>query len=454
MNRTLRETVAPSYLFSCLILGGSGQGVWTNALLQLAGVAILAWAAASASEQPLSRAAQRILLIAILALALILLQLIPLPPALWSGLGGRSRIASDYALLGLRVPALPLSLMPQETLRALFASIPPLAMLVAIVRLRAYRRAWLAAALICGTFAGILLGAIQVASSDPTASPWYLYPETSFGFAVGFFANANHMATLLIITLPFLAALLVSARGGDRQRFAAVLTMIAGAALIVAVGLLLNRSLAGYLLILPVIAASALIAMPARSRLRQWMMLAAGLCLLGALGVLQSSAIRSGSIHQEAASSVESREAILGTTLAATRDFLPFGSGVGSFRRVYSLYEDHATVDTVYANHAHNDYAELALETGIAGVFLVLLFLIWWGGAVWRVWRSVEAHPYGRAASIASAAILAHSIVDFPLRTAAIASCFAMCIGLLAARRASPPHNPGDLRATRHVTIK
>ena len=104
--------------------------------------------------------------------------------------------------------------------------------------------------------------------------------------------------------------------------------------------------------------------------------------------------------------------------------------------------------------HAHNDYAELALETGVPGIFIMLLFLAWWGGAVWRVWRSVEAGPFARAASIASAAILAHSLVDFPLRTAAISACFGMCLALLADRRAPPPADASDLRPTRHFVFR
>jgi O-antigen ligase len=450
--RGLRDAAAPVYLLLCLILGGSVQGVWANMMLQLAGVAILAWAAAAA--QPLSRSARHLLILILIGLAVMLLQLIPLPPSIWAGLGGRGAVASGYAVLGFPMPALPLSLTPYESLGSLLTLIPPLAMLAALVRLRAYRRPWLAAALVAGTFASILLGAMQVASSDPTASPWYLYPETNFGAAVGFFANANHLATLLIITLPFLAALLVSARGRNAQRYTAFLTMIAGAALVVAVGVVLNQSLAGYVLVVPVIAASALILMPARSGLRRWTMLLAGLFLLGALGVMESTSIRQGSIQNEAATSVESREEILSTTAAAIGDFMPFGSGVGSFRKVYSLYEDQDAVTPIYVNHAHNDYAEIVLEMGLPGAALILLFLAWWVRAVWRVWRSAEAGPYARAASIASAAILAHSIVDFPLRTAAIATCFAMCLGLMASRRAPPPQEPGDLRPTRHVVIK
>lgn len=454
MASRAREAVAPLYLFLCLLLGGSAQGIWTNLLLQLLGVAFIAWAAAARSEEPLARPARRLFALALLALCLVALQLVPLPPSLWASLGGRRNIADGYVLLGIQIPSFPLSLTPHETLSSLFALIPPLAMLCVLLRLRAFRPSWLAVALVTGTFSGILLGALQVASSDPFNSPWYLYAENSFGYAVGFFANVNHMATLLVITLPFLAALLAAARGRNIQRYSAMVAIMAGAALVVAVGIVLNQSLAGYLLALPVMAGSALILMPARSPLRRWAMLLAGLCLIGALGALESTSIRTGSISKEAESSVGSRETILATTLAAARDFLPLGSGFGSFRRVYPLYEDHDQVDSTYVVHAHNDYAEVVLEGGIPGMVLLLLFLAWWGAAAWRAWRSAESGPYGRAASVASAAILAHSLVDFPLRTAAIGTCFAMCLALLADRRVPQVADKDDLRPTRHVTFK
>ena len=53
-------------------------------------------------------------------------------------------------------------------------------------------------------------------------------------------------------------------------------------------------------------------------------------------------------------------------------------------------------------------------------------------------------------ASGASAIILAHSVVDFPLRTAAISTCFAMCLALLAERR-PPRRDASDLRLARHI---
>jgi O-antigen ligase len=141
------------------------------------------------------------------------------------------------------------------------------------------------------------------------------------------------------------------------------------------------------------------------------------------------------------------------TTLAATKEFLPLGSGLGSFRRVYPLFENPDTIVPTIVNHAHNDYAELALETGLPGIGLIVLFLIWWAAAARRAWTSSDASDFARAASIASAAILVHSLVDYPLRTAAISTIFAMCLALLVQRRAPARAEKADLRPTRHLSF-
>jgi len=450
-----RQLVAPLYLVMCLLLGGSVQGAWSNMLIQLVGIAIIAWAAADTTQEALLSPARQLLGIGILAIAVIALQLIPLPSSLWPMLGGRTALAQGYAVIGVPLPSLPLSLTPYMTFAALLTLIPPLAMFCAIVRLRAYSATALAVALLAGTIAGILLGALQVTSADPTTSPWYLYEETNTGVATGFFANANHMATLLVITLPFLAALLASARRANMQRYSALLALVSGAALVIVVGLVLNGSLAGYALTLPVLAVSALIVMPAKSAFRRLAIVLGALMTVGALAALATSSIRTGgALNQDASTSVQSRQEILATTFSALPHFMPMGSGVGSFRDVYPLYEDPDQVSTVYVNHAHNDYAELALETGIPGIIVLALFFLWWGGAVLRVWSSVEAGPYARAASIASAAVLIHSIVDFPLRTAAISVSFAMCLALLADRRTPVAADKSDLRPTRHVVMR
>ena len=101
---------------------------------------------------------------------------------------------------------------------------------------------------------------------------------------------------------------------------------------------------------------------------------------------------------------------------------------------MYPQYEDPAAVNSTFVNHAHNDYLEIALETGIAGVLLVAAFLLWWSCAV-PIWRSAAVDRYALAGSIASAAILVHSLVDYPLRTAALSAIMAASLALMARPR-------------------
>lgn len=446
-----RTMVAPAFLFACLVLGGSAQGIWQNAMLQLAGLGIIAWAALDRPEAPLANSARQLLLIGIAAIGVVLLQLVPLPASVWSGLGPRAEIAEGYSALGLPVPSEPLSLVPAATLDSLLWLIPPLAMFCAMVRLKAYRPVWLAMALVTATLISIALGALQVASSGGgELSHWYLYPETSLGRAVGFFANADHLATLLLVTIPFLVATIAAARSASAQRYSAAVAVALGLGVVIVVGLALNGSLAGYGLAVPVLAASLLIVIPAQSRLRIWLLGATALLVIGAVTALETTSIGAGKIGEHATSSVQSRAEILATTSRAIGEFVPFGSGLGSFDRVYPLYEQPTQVNRTYVVHAHNDYAEIILELGIAGLLLILAFLAWWGLAVWRVWRTAESGPFARAGAIASAAMLVHSLADFPLRTAAIAVCFAMSLALLADGRAAAPKEVRELRKRRH----
>ena len=228
-----RSAVAPAYLLCCLVLGGSAQGIWQNMVLQLLGVAIIVWAAAWPCGDRFPAPARFLLLLAIAAIAVVVLQEIPLPPSIWAH-GVRAHVIEGYRLLGREVPPLPISLTPYESLGTLLCMIPPLAMFCAIVRLKAFRPSWLAASLLIGAAGAIALSALQVARRGGEGA-WYPYSETNLGVGVGFFANANHMADLLVIAIPFLAAIGTAGRSRNIQRNSALLA--------VAVALLLVLSL-------------------------------------------------------------------------------------------------------------------------------------------------------------------------------------------------------------------
>ena len=80
------------------------------------------------------------------------------------------------------------------------------------------------------------------------------------------------------------------------------------------------------------------------------------------------------------------RETIIRTTGKVINDYLPFGSGLGSFAEVTRLYESPKTVNEDNFIHVQPDgFAEVALELRIPGVLLILLFLAWWAKAVFAV---------------------------------------------------------------------
>ena len=445
----LRAGVAPTYLFLCLLLGGSAQGIWANAFLRLAAIAIIAWALIGRRDGPLPRATRQLLTLVGLALALVAIQLSPLPASVWFSLPGRGQFMHDFGLLGVDPGALPLSLAPYASIETLLALLPPLGMLAAMIGLRGYSASWLAAAPIAGTVGGVLLGVLQVTSGNPLTSPWYLYPQSNFGVATGFFANSNHMATLLLVSIAFIAALgaTVRERAKDVRMQSAVMAVVGGGLVVVVLGLVLNGSLAGYGLGLPVILASLLMLLGARTRFAPAGLMVVGLGSLVAIGLLWTNPVGRGAV-----TSVSSRQAISANSVELVREFGPVGSGLGTFDQVYRLGEDPAAVDRYYINHAHNDYLELALEMGLPGILLMLAFLAWWGFSVWQMLRSPAADYFAMAGAIGSAAILLHSAVDYPLRTAAMGAVLATCLVLVIQSRRTAKSD-SDLRPTRHVVV-
>ncbi len=309
MGAVIRKGVAPAYLLLCLVLGGSAQGVWANAILQALAIAIIAWAMLARQTEPTPRAARQLGVIVALGLLLVAIQLVPLPPSLWTVLPGRAPIADGFALLGIVPGWLPLSLSPYDSIATVLTLLPPLAVLTATIKLGG-RASWLALVVVAVTAGAVVLGAVQVASTNPAQSPWYFYPHSNFGVATGFFANGNHMATLLLVAIPFVAAL-ASAAGKwteDPRKRAAVWAVVASALVMILVGVALNGSLAGFGLAVPVtIASLLLIVRPRRSWVRS-AALALGLVSLVSFILLVASPLNKRFVAEGAATSLSTRQ--------------------------------------------------------------------------------------------------------------------------------------------------
>jgi len=447
-TRRAASIIVAAYLLLCIVLGGSAQGVWGNLALQLLGIFLLVLAAALPVAERPARPAIAFFALLLLGLGIVAIQLVPLPMATWRLLPGRDSVADGLSVLGYGSPALPISLAPYNSVMTLFAIIPAIAMFIATVRLAPSAR-WLALSVLIGTVFSIFLGALQVQGGRESWA--YLYRITNVG-AVGFFANQNHMATLLLVSIPTAAAILGSAKMGPKSSAGRYATGAAILALIL-VGIGLNGSLAAFGLVLPVLIASVLL-LPGTVRWRRLALPASLAALLAAGALIASAPIAAASFQAEASTSVGSRAAIWKVTTEAIAETFPVGTGLGSFAQIYRQFEPSDRVTSEYVNHAHNDYLELALELGLPGVILVSLFLLWWAIMAVRIWTSHSSTVFGRAATIATAAILTQSAVDFPLRTAAISAIFAASLAIMARQLdGERTAATGDFARSRHVKL-
>ena len=105
------------------------------------------------------------------------------------------------------------------------------------------------------------------------------------------------------------------------------------------------------------------------------------------------------------------------------RFFPVFGSGLGAFWATYWPYQTNATYE--FWRHAHNEYLQWAVETGLLGV----LILPW---VIVRLHRAVTFTPEAREAALAAlAAFGIQAFLDFPIRIPANAAVF-FCVLALA----------------------
>jgi O-antigen ligase len=295
----------------------------------------------------------------------------------------------------------------------------------------------------------LLIGFLQV--SQGTGSDLRFYAITNPSEPVGFFANRNHFAALLYVTLVFTGVLL---SGFGAYRPSALNTghtvlLILTAMLLIGIlsGIALARSRAGMMLTFVAIAGIFVLHWPSASKLGRSatspigstprILVAALVC--GVLLAMQFGMHRAMS-RFEADPFSDLRTSLSPATVALALENLPSGAGLGSFEQAYAVAEANADLFNGYANRAHNDWAEFLLETGLPGAIAGGLFLIWLAGRIASLWSeprhesSTLAVMLTRGACLIVILLLIHSVVDYPLRTTALSSIFAVAAALLLPR--------------------
>jgi O-antigen ligase len=431
--------LAPLFLVVTFILGGGARAdIMSLVFLRPLAAIFLGIGLLNLSRVDIER--HKLLFGCLIALGILaLVQLIPLPPALWHQLPGHQIVHETDAMLGLGGVWRPISLAPNGTLNALLALMVPAAFLVHVAKLDTAGIRRLLVIAICLGLLSAVIGIAQAVGSS--GGGLYFYKITNQGFAVGLFANRNHQAVMLACLFPMLAAYAsFPTKVAANAKMRLILVLLAGVALIPL--LLITGSRLGVVVgALGILSARWVYRTPEaqgvprrESKRKNYTPLALAIAVLAlvALTALLAQVSVFGRFAEASDALTDVRFRVWQPIMDAMWVFFPFGSGLGSFAEVYKIYEPAELLRTRYLNHAHNDLLEVLLTGGLAGLAIILVVTASLARSALRTVRPTEGNkgilPLNRMGVVILVMLALASLVDYPLRTPSLA-----CIFILAA---------------------
>ena len=446
----LKAAIVPGLLILFCVFGGaSGESYNVHALLLMLCGVICAIATLNLRWEQIPTSAKWLIGFLLGYTLLGLFHLLELPIGVWNLFGGRETIKEGWEVLELKPAFETLSMTPTRTFNALVYVLVPFAALLLLLRL-GWRAVvaflpWTIVGL--GAF-GAFLGLAQVLM--PEDAGLYIYQNTNVGLPVGLFANVNHQASFLLMSLAFSAVLIGDLRSREKTSDIdmAKRILIGLCTVLQFLGVLTAGSVAGYLLLVPTLAMMFLIVQSQRREFKIIRLAIPAMIIIPMIMLVayspQLSNLGVTSIENDGPTS---RVGIFEIGLSVLREHIWLGGGLGSFEPLFKAYEDPETVGLVFANHAHNEYLQWAIETGLIGLALLVVFLGWLMRQLFSVWRAGGDRTVRtrRAAAAAISVVLLHSVVDYPLRSPSILFFASICVVLLIL----PQRRPGGADATR-----
>jgi O-antigen ligase len=360
------------------------------------------------------------------AFALTALHLIPLPPHIWQALPGRQIIADIDAMAGLKDIWRPLTMFPEGTWNAFYALTVPLAALLLAAQLNqrdvVRLLVWVTAlSLVTG-----LVGVLQAAGSG--IGLYHLDPVNA-----GLFANRNHQAAMLACLFPMLGALAMSGSLfsiGERS----VLIVSAAVKIMLVPLILVTGSRMGMVIAVIAFIYTGTISLwqvvgQRRHAYYSLTLLAAGLATAVAMVLVTIYTARDEAIDRLDTADEDLRWQFWESVVAFLPQYLPWGSGVGSFVPVYQIHEPDGMLMPQYVNQAHNDWLDLALTSGVPGMILAAIAVAAFARAMGAALVAPGVTGHIRRAGIGTILVLAFaSLSDYPLRTPILAAVLAVAV--------------------------
>lgn len=434
----LSVVLAVCFIIVLALTGGASRGDEpAQIVVRLASVAMIAVAPFLAPRAHLA-ALKPLLAIYAVAVAVVAIQLVPLPPFVWTKLPGRAPFAEIAQLANMPQPWRPISLTPDFTRNSLLGLLVPGAAIACAAMLPPDRRVVIFLGITAVAIVSALLGIMQATGQQDSLVLYRIYSRDA---PVGLFANRNHQAVLICATIPITAG--IARWLASHPRYSLSALMLCGAFAILALPLILIAGSRAGLLLLPLSIVAAYLCFRTRSPSRPsriarryvvgGLILAAVAVAILALAVTWGRALSLERLISETGQP-ERRVVVTGTIMNMVWHYFPIGTGLGSFPEVFKIYEPFERLSPVYLNHAHNDLLELGLEWGIAGPLLALAVAWLWLNRTWVAWRSRSGTTTALLARVGSTVLLLlvlASLVDYPLRTPLLGAVAAFMLSFL-----------------------
>ncbi|WP_162789508.1 O-antigen ligase family protein [Altererythrobacter sp. ZODW24] len=432
-------------LFAFILGGGSRYDILSLPILRGGAILFAAAALYSITRSDLSAYRSLVILFGMYTLWMII-QLIPLPPGIWTAMPGRELEVQAAEAVGLAQPWRPINTVPWRGTNALLALTVPWALILIAARTQLSRQNPIYLAIACIGIFSAVMGFLQILG--PPSGPLYPYRITSGDSANGLFSNRNHHAAFLACCLPMITLLVLQkTQSSEKKRtpkgrglkIDPSIIIAAMAAFLIVAGILTTGSRGGMLVgILAIVASFGLFITDNRRRGaltgRKF-----GAILFG-FGGIMTLAMIAGYVRlnvgvqrlTELDQSSELRFKVWQPIANIAGQYIPLGSGFGSFVEVYEISEPEALLGPSYLNHAHNDYLEVAMTGGLPALAILAVAMVLFLRTTWRTLRSARGVLVDRTLALMSAiniAILAiFSLFDYPLRTPSLSAFFVLSV--------------------------
>tara|TARA_R110001592_G_scaffold58295_2_gene176746 strand:- start:331 stop:1749 length:1419 start_codon:yes stop_codon:yes gene_type:complete len=359
---------------------------------------------------------------------LMIIQMIPLPYAIWTAFPGREVIVNLDVAGGLTGLWRSITFSPSRTANSLASLIVPLAAVLLFHIYPNHRKKDFLAVIIIIAVGNAMLGILQILG--PSGGALYLYEFTNSADAVGFFANRNHSSVFSGLSL-----LVISYYYAQRWqvfRFTKAYTNIFLAAvyIVIFLSIIINGSRAGLLcggiaLFVGLIIFNLKPPEAARLKIARGKKVAS---IIGSIAIVMFSAtlillffmsdrLPAFSRLIESDPMADLRTEAMPTLFEMIGSYWPVGSGFGTFDKVYFIHERSELLMPSYFNQAHNDWLQILIEGGAPVAILAAVGLFWYIASVLKLFLPSKylGHLFFWFGTMAILGIA--SLVDYPLRT-------------------------------------